>query len=108
MRILVYEDNLMWSSRLLQSLRALGHEPVLLSKPNPEPAPVAIVNLGTASLTPEVLVPALVGLGVHVIGHAGHKEKDLLALGQAAGCQTVASNSQLTFKLEDLLAATTA
>lgn len=103
MQVLVYEDNLIWSSRLLQSLRALGHDPVLLGKPDPAQAPLAIVNLGSSHFHPEVLVPALIALGTHVIGHAGHKEKDLLSLGQSCGCQTVATNSQLTFKLRELI-----
>lgn len=104
MRVLVYEDNLIWSSRLLKSLKGLGHEPVLLTQPAAEAADVAIVNLTSPNLKPAQLVPQLVALGVHVIGHAGHVEKDLLELGRAAGCQTLASNGQLTFKLEQLLA----
>ncbi len=103
MQVLVYEDNLIWSSRLLQSLRGLGHEPVLLNTPEAMAAPIAIVNLASTTFHPDSLVPALIGLGVHVIGHAGHKEKDLLALGKACGCQTVATNSQLTFKLQELI-----
>ena len=59
----------------------------------------AIVNLGSLGLKAETLVPELVALGVHVIGHAGHKEKELLELGRRAGCQTVATNSEITFKI---------
>ena len=105
MKVLVFEDNLIWSSRLLKSLRALGHEPVLLSAVPEElgGATVAIVNLGSPSLKPGEIVPILVGQGVHVVGHAGHKEKELHALGKAAGCQTLASNSEITFKIEALL-----
>ena len=103
MRILVYEDNLLWSSRFLNTLRALGHEPEVRTKPEPGNATVAIVNLGSQRLQPEVLVPALVALGVHVIGHAGHKEKDILELGRTCGCQTVATNSEITYKIVDLL-----
>lgn len=103
MQVLVYEDNLIWSSRLLQSLRALGHEPLLIGKPSPLQAPIAIVNLGSPQFQPDALVPALIALGTHVIGHAGHKEKDLLALGKSCGCETVATNSELTFKLRELI-----
>ncbi len=105
MRVAVFEDNLMWSARLIQSLKALGHEPTLVTKVeeewgNPE---AAIVNLGSSTLQATVLVPQLHEIGAKVIGHAGHKEKDLLTLGAEAGCDTVATNSELTFKLQALL-----
>src|SRR4051812_3215267 len=100
MTVLVFEDNLMWSARLSQSLKALGHTPLIRATlPNEaEGATVAIVNLGSPTLVPGELVPRLKGLGVHVIGHAGHKEKELHALGRAVGCDTLATNSELTFK----------
>src|SRR5687767_119896 len=103
MTVLLYETNLMWSSRLVNSLVKLGHEPKLLAQPVAQTADAAIVNLGEASLDPPKLVPWLRDLGVVVIGHAGHKEKDLLELGRAAGCDILATNSQLTFKLPELL-----
>jgi len=105
MKVLVFEDNLMWSSRLLQSLKGLGHEPVLMTSiPDDSMGAVAaIVNLGSASLKPKELVPALSALGVKVVGHAGHKEKDLLQLGREAGCDRLATNSELTFKIESIL-----
>ncbi len=92
---------------MVQSLRALGHEPILIPRPVAEIADVAIVNLGSTTIRAVELVPALNALDVHVIGHAGHKEKELLELGRAAGCRTVATNSQLTYKLPELLSAAT-
>ena len=105
MRVLVFEDNLMWSARLRQSLTALGHEAVLRTAlpAEDEQADAAIVNLGSATLRPQELVPALNRLGIHVIGHAGHKEKELHSLGKEVGCSTLATNSELTFKLPGLL-----
>jgi hypothetical protein len=106
MRILLFEDNLMWSSRLVQTLKALGHEPILLSSPPTEAdgAQAAIVNLGSPKLKTAALIPMLKAMGIHVIGHAGHKEKEVLAFGKDAGCDTLATNSELTFKIEALLA----
>jgi len=106
MRVLVFEDNLMWSSRLLQSLKALGHEPLLRTAlpSDSEGADIAIVNLASAKIQTAELIPKLKSLGVHVIGHAGHKEKELMAYGKDAGCDTLATNSELTFKIEALLA----
>lgn len=103
MTVLVYEDNLLWSSRLSLSLRRLGHDPLLLSKPMPQAGDVAIVNLGSDGIEADVLVPLLRAMGVIVIGHAGHKEKELLTLGRGAGCHILATNSELTHKIEGLL-----
>lgn len=109
MRILVFEDNLMWSSKLLLTIKSLGHEGLLRTAmpTDSEGAQAAIVNLGSAKLPVAELITKLKSLGVHVIGHAGHKEKELLAYGQEAGCDILATNSELTFKLEGILGAVT-
>ena len=90
---------------MLQTLKALGHEPLLRSKlpADSEGAVVAIVNLGSPKIHTAELIPGLKSLGIHVIGHAGHKEKELMAFGKDAGCDTLATNSELTFKIEALL-----
>lgn len=103
MRILVYEDNLMWSARLQKSLTALGHEAVVRTKPTVEAGDAAIVNLGAPSFGPATLVPALREQGVHVIGHAGHRETELHDLGREIGCDTLATNRELTYSIERLL-----
>lgn len=105
MTLAIYEDNLMWSVRLSTAAKALGHEAVVIGKREaaPKGAKVAIVNLGSANFEPEKLVPELLAQAVVVIGHAGHKEKDLLALGQAAGCSILATNSELTHKFREIL-----
>jgi hypothetical protein len=105
MKILVFEDNLIWSSRLLQGIRGLGHEPVLL-KAVPEDfqeADAAIVNLSSPTMPVEDILPALRGTGIFIIGHAGHKENPLWEKGREAGCDTVVSNSTITHKLADVL-----
>ena len=97
----------MWSARLVQSLSALGHEPCVVTEvPGQEHdvAHVAILNL--ASTTFATMVPILRERGVYTIGHAGHKEKELLELGREAGCDKIATNSELTFKIETLLTET--
>ncbi len=105
MKVLVFEDNLMWSSRLIQTLRALGHEPILRTQPEigDVEARAAIVNLGSSKFDNKTLIPELKSRGIHVIGHAGHKEKELMAFGKEAGCDTLATNSELTFKTQALL-----
>ncbi len=103
MNILLFEDNLLWSSRLMKTLTALGYAPQVVTQvPETTDAEMAIVNLGSPTLG--ACVKELNARGIHVIGHAGHKEKDLLALGKEVGCDTLATNSELTFKIEALLA----
>ncbi|RYG43040.1 hypothetical protein EON79_17750 [bacterium] len=104
MHVLVFESNLMWSSRLVMSLKAFGHEATLVGPGKPWPAAeAAIVNLGEAAYKPEELVPALRAQGIKVLAHAGHKEKELIELGRTIGCDRLATNSELTNKLPALM-----
>ena len=104
-KILVFETNLMWSSKVLQSLKALGHEAILTKDlPSPElKADAAIVNLGQPSPDPSELVRTLKELGIPVIAHAGHKETALHQQGKDLAVAVMATNSELTFKMENLL-----
>ncbi len=103
MNVLILETNLLWSERLKRGVRALGHEPCVSAALPGAMAQydLAVVNL--AELDPEA-VRALRAEGVRVVGHAGHKEKDLLELGRAAGCDALATNSEITHKLAEVLA----
>ncbi len=103
--VLIFEDNLMWSARLKQSLTALGHSAKVLTRIPAElpAADVAILNLGSSSLSAETLVPLLKEHGVKTIGHAGHKETELQQYGRDAGCDVLTTNSELTFKLQLVL-----
>ncbi len=104
MKVWVFEDNLMWSARLVKSIQALGHEAEVCTALPKEPgAQVAIVNLGSTTLPGAELAPQIQALGAKVIAHAGHKEKPLLELGRQAGVDRIATNSELTFKIEALL-----
>jgi hypothetical protein len=104
-RILILEDNLFWSARLEKTLAALGHEPTTTANPDArsEGFQVAIVNLGCEKFHLGTLVPRLKKGGAYVIGHAGHKEAELREEGANAGCDHIATNSELTFRLGDLL-----
>ncbi|HZH98091.1 MAG TPA: hypothetical protein VEX38_03895, partial [Fimbriimonadaceae bacterium] len=91
MKVLLFEDDLIWSTRLTNTLRSLGHSSqVLRSTPESTDAQVAIVNLASARSKPAELVAELKALGLFVIGHAGHKEQEHLQLGSDAGCDLVA------------------
>lgn len=105
MKVLLFEDNLMWSARLTKTLSASGVEVASFDR-IPEVLPagdVAIVNLGSRGIDPKALVPTLKSAGIRVVAHAGHKEKELRELGRSLGCDRIASNSEMTFKLLDLL-----
>lgn len=103
MTILVLEDNLLWSTRLARSLQALGHEAEVHSAlpKGPLRADAAIVNLGALDL--RALVDPLREAGIYVIGHAGHKERELHDLGREAKCDRLATNSEITHKLGQIL-----
>jgi non-ribosomal peptide synthetase component E (peptide arylation enzyme) len=106
MRVLVFETNLMWSSKLANSLKALGHDPVLLrTVPTGElKGDAAIVNLSEGPLGATTLIDLLRANSIPVIAHAGHKEKALHEIGRKHGADVLATNSEMTFKLEELLA----
>lgn len=109
MKVLILEGNLMWSPRLAKSVIASGHEPHVEPKaPAEVPAEwrdyeVAIVNLGELGEGARSLVDGFHHNGTIVIAHAGHKEKDLHALGREAGCDILATNGELTWKIEKIL-----
>lgn len=105
MTVWVFEKNLMWSSRLLQSIKGIGHAGILQTVVDEGSADAAIVNLGDPE-TPS-LVQELKSKGIFVIAHAGHKEKELLDLGRGLEVDRLATNSELTFKLPQILEAVT-
>lgn len=100
MRVALYEDNLMWSVRIKNGLRALGHEVV----PQGEDPDLAIVDLGTSVGDPFDTVVQLKSRGVKVIGHVGHKDKELWRRGEEAGCEKVVSNGTMAKRLDAVLA----
>ncbi len=91
----------MWSAKLRQSLRLLGHEGVVLREVPEGTADAAVVNLGEGD--PAALIAALRARGVPTIAHAGHKEKDLHEVGREAGATVLVTNSELANKLADVL-----
>ncbi len=99
MTVLILDKNLIWSARLQKAAETLGHLAVI-GEANMD-ADVAILPLrpGCADT-----VYDLHARGIKVVGHAGHKEKDLLYMGKTAGCDAVVTNSELTFKLDQVLA----
>jgi hypothetical protein len=106
MCILIFENNLLWSSKLKTGLASLGHEAIVLSGSPPVgiSADLAIVNLSQPNPPPKELIEQLRLLSIKTIAHAGHKEKELLALGKEAGANMLVTNGELSAKLEDVIA----
>jgi hypothetical protein len=105
-RVLVFESNLLWSQRFRHALFMLGHSAEIhTSMPGEIPldAGAAIVNLGDAQFDLQMLIPQLRDMGIPTIGHAGHKEKPLHEFGKDIGCDVLATNSEMTHKLAQVL-----
>jgi len=105
MKILYCDENLLWTSRLKLSIQALGHEPIQLKLGSeiPDGVEVAIVNLGMEAELLKSTIENFKEKGIIVIGHAGHKEKNLLQLGKDFGVDRLATNSELTNKLGQII-----
>jgi hypothetical protein len=104
--ILIFEDNLIWGPRLTKTAAAFGHQPVVLAK-MPQTIPdgdAAILNLSSKTFQLDELVPLLRAKGIKMIAHAGHKEKELFELGKGLGCDVLATNGEITNKLDKILA----
>jgi hypothetical protein len=48
--------------------------------------------------------PSLKKRGVFTLAHAGHKEKDLIALGKQHQVDRIATNGEITHKFESIIA----
>lgn len=105
MKVLIFDDNLIWSERLRKSVAALGHEPIVLGAIPAEipAADVAILNLTHPKLWSPELASNLKSRGFFLVAHAGHKEKDKLQEGRMAAVDRIVSNGELTFKLAQIL-----
>lgn len=101
MTVLLYERNLLWSVRLKNAFAALGHEAKVADAP--AGADLAVVNLSETERA-SALVPELRALGVPILAHAGHREKELMALGRELGVERLATNGQLANDLPGVLA----
>lgn len=104
MRILIFDEDLMWSVRLKSGLEKLGHGVEVFDKPGAFfGGDVAILNLSSNVFSVESLVRDLHCAGVYCIAHAGHKEGEKLAAGVSAGVDFIVTNGELARKLEHVI-----
>jgi hypothetical protein len=104
MKVLLLEDNLMWSVRVRKGLESLGHTVLVSAETEAMPyVDLAIVNLSAGAFDPFDAVRKLKLNNTRVIGHVGHKDKELWRQGQEAGCDKVVSNGTLANRLKAAL-----
>lgn len=102
MTVLLFERNLLWSVRLANALRTLGHEAIVLENVGEEEGDLAVVNLSEGDRI-EALVGALRARKVPILAHAGHREKELMTLGKTLGVDRLATNGQMANDLAGTL-----
>jgi CheY-like chemotaxis protein len=104
MKVLLLEDNLMWSVRTRKGLESLGHTVLVAAETAEMPyVDLAIVNLSARAFDPFDAVRRLKQGNTRVIGHVGHKDKELWRQGEESGCDRVVSNGTLANRLKAVL-----
>lgn len=95
MRILLAEDNLMFSSRMASALRKSDHEVAIFAAGEPPPMAfdVVILNLGARGFDMEKVAAAAKEGAALLVGHAGGSEREKLAEGKRLGCDKLVRNS---------------
>ena len=98
-RIVAIAPDLMFASRIKESLGAAGHEVALA--PSLSEAPLDGTDLLVADLEQEN-PEALVGLGMPVLGYYSHVDVDTRKVAEAAGVDLVVPRSRMARELPDL------
>ncbi len=97
-RITVFlaEDNLMFSARLRSVLEAAGFAVEVSDGGLPDSVccDVMVLSLGCHSFDAQVAADKAREAGAKLIGHAGGRETEMIALGKRIGCDRILSNSQ--------------
>ena len=90
------EDNLMFSARLGLALRAAGFKVEVSDGrlPDSVACAVMVLNLGCRAFDAQEAADKAREAGAKLIGHAGGRETELIALGKQVGCDRILSNSQ--------------
>ena len=107
--ILVIISDLMFQARVVDGLRALGSEPLVLDGEEAlaaaiaDGADAAVIDLHEGSLDGLAAVRALSEAGVRVLAFGRHTEPALLRAARDAGAAAVVPRSQLVDELADLL-----
>lgn len=98
MTVAIYEPNLFWAAKIRAAIHAAGWR--CSDWPAHERVHILVAGLYADPSELEAVVRHAGELGVPVLGHAGHKEKELLALGRRLGCRSVLTNGELAHRLK--------
>jgi hypothetical protein len=104
MRYALYSDDLFWSSKIIETAKALGHAVVRaksideVQKLTPD---VLIVDLNTRGVDVMALRAAAPAATLRAFGR--HTDEEGLARARAAGCDPVLARSALQAKLPEYL-----
>lgn len=96
MRVLLAEDNLMFSARMGSVLRQAGYEVEVCSRDLPADLGVygaAVLNLGAKAFDVSEAAARVKAAGIPLVGHAGGSETHLWELGKEIGCDKLVRNS---------------
>jgi hypothetical protein len=99
-RIVAIAPDLMFGSRIEETLRAAGHEVTL--SPSVSEAPLDEAELLIADLDNEN-PEALVGLGMPVLGFYRHTEAQTRQVAEAAGVDLVVPRSKMAREMPELV-----
>jgi hypothetical protein len=100
-RVVVIAPDLMFGSRIEETLRTAGHEVTL--SPSASEAPLDRADLLIADLDTEA-PEALVGLGIPVLGYYSHVNVATRRMAEAAGVDLVAPRSRMAREMIELVA----
>ena len=95
--VFLAEDNLMFSARLRSVLEAAGFRVEVFESALPDSVAcdVMVLNLGCRAFDVQESAHKARAAGAKLIGHAGGRETELIALGKRIGCDQVLSNSRV-------------
>ncbi|MEO6909232.1 MAG: hypothetical protein ABI210_15205 [Abditibacteriaceae bacterium] len=97
MKVLLFDDNLLSSTRLQRALETQGHEVQVITKPDAgESIDLVLINLGSRSLPGIELISQCRELlpGAIVNGFCGHLEIEIRRAAKAAGINKILTNDQ--------------
>ncbi len=105
MKVALFEPNLFWDAKARAALAADGWTVVPAEAEDWTDVRAVVVGLYAPPKDLQAVLERARRNGLPVLGHAGHKEKELLALGGELGCERVISNGEFAHRLKTHLTA---
>jgi hypothetical protein len=104
-KVVILENDLMWSVRLQKRMQSLGYDAQVIDRWTDEIpyTDIAVINMRSREFPLEKTVDLLKEKKVFILGHVGHKESDLILLGKNLNIDKIVTNSMMIHKLEEIL-----